>query len=102
MTDCIAPELLSNFLKARPTLTQAQAAEQLNIVPAALTAYLKRKQRPRSDIRKRIERWTQGAVPESAWLTAEELVELGEVSAAVVPTPVVADDSDSNPTDSDL
>jgi transcriptional regulator with XRE-family HTH domain len=85
MTEYLAPDLLSCFIKAKLGLTQAEAAEQLGIVPSALTGYLGRKQRPRGDIRKRIEIWSGGAVPESSWLTAEEAVRLGQISAAYVP-----------------
>ena len=88
MTECSAPDLLSQFLADRKGqgLTQVEAARQLAIPPSALTGYIKRKQRPRSDIRQRIAKWTSGEVPESAWLTADELSELGSVGEVVIPT----------------
>jgi transcriptional regulator with XRE-family HTH domain len=81
-----APVLLREFLKAKG-LTQAGAATQIGIVPAALTYYLKATQRPRADIRQRIAKWSEGAVPESSWLTAAEAGKLGDTDAAVAPEP---------------
>jgi transcriptional regulator with XRE-family HTH domain len=95
MGEYLGPDLLRAFLDAKRPMTQAQAAGQLGIVPAALTAYLKRKQRPRSDIRQRIAKWSEGAVPEGAWLTAEERVGMDGVHAAVIPTGPTDEDPDS-------
>lgn len=89
-----AVDLLRAFFKAKEPLTQAAAAKQLGIVPAALTAYLKGTQRPRSDIRQRIAKWSEGAVPEGAWLTAEERARLATVDPAVIPS---ADDEPQTP-----
>lgn len=77
-----APRLLASFLEAKKPLNQAQAAEQLGIVPAALTGYLKRKQRPRADIRQRIAKWSEGFVPEESWLTDDERGDLIGVKPA--------------------
>jgi len=88
MTDYDAPVLLRAFLDSKKPLTQAAAAEQIGIVPSALTAYLKRTQRPRSDIRQRIAKWSDGAVPEAAWLTAKEQGAVDGVDVAVTPDPV--------------
>lgn len=98
MSEYIGPDLLRSFLEARSTLTQAAAAGQLGIVPAALNAYLKRKQRPRSDIRQRIAKWTDGAVPESSWLTAEETLAVEETDAVVIPSPESPEADERKPT----
>ncbi len=89
-----AVDLLKAFFKTKEPLTQAAAAEQLGIVPSALTAYLKGTQRPRSDIRQRIEKWSGGAVPESSWLTAKERKGLAGVEIAVMPDPNEGANSD--------
>lgn len=85
MTNYPGAELLRSFLESKRPLTQAAAAGQLGIVPAALTAYLKGIQRPRSDIRQRIAKWSEGHVPESAWLTTEERAAVDDVDAVVIP-----------------
>ena len=66
------PRLLNDFIKSK-ALTRSRAADQLGIWPSALTQYLNRKQRPRDDIRERIEKWTGGAVPCGSWRKLREL-----------------------------
>lgn len=91
-----AAKLLARFIGDKG-LTQAAAADQLSIVPAALSMYLKRRQRPRADIRTRIAKWSEGAVPEDAWLTAKERAGLASTDPVVVPEPEKsADDNDSS------
>lgn len=80
-----APRLLKTFLRSKKPITQAEAANQLGIVPSALTAYLKAIQRPRPDVRSRIAKWTGGKVPEAAWLTARERRALAGQGIAFVP-----------------
>lgn len=92
-----APDLLRVFIDSKK-LTQAGAAEQLEIVPAALHQYLTRKQRPRADIQLRIAKWTGGQVPVAAWLTIEEQKSLDSVGAAVAAEPA-PESSDSEPAD---
>lgn len=94
MIHCDAPRLLKQFLVSRPGLTQSDAADQLGIRASALSQYLKRKQRPKADIRQRIARWSEGAVPEAAWLTAKERNGLADIDAAVAPAPDEAPDTE--------
>jgi predicted transcriptional regulator len=78
------PKLLRDFLGLKG-LNQVTAANQLRIPPAALSQYLERKQRPRDDIRERIEKWSGGAVPRTAWRTAKELRAIEGIDEAVAP-----------------
>jgi len=80
-----APRLLKAFLKAKKPLTQAEAAEQLGIVPSALSGYLKGTQRPRDEVRERIARWSRGKVPVRAWRTADEAKAIADQDAAFIP-----------------
>jgi transcriptional regulator with XRE-family HTH domain len=83
--DYPAPDLLRTFIESHEGLTQAEAATQIGVVPAALNQYLSRKQRPRDAIRKRIARWTEGKVAEESWLTPDELAEIEGTKPAFVP-----------------
>lgn len=92
MVEVPAQALLREFLEARKgALTQAQAAKQLDTSGAALIYYLDGVSRPKSALRERIERWSGGAVPASAWLTDAERAELEQQTIA--PDPVVAESS---------
>ncbi|HEY8944774.1 MAG TPA: helix-turn-helix transcriptional regulator [Polyangiaceae bacterium] len=86
MVEVPAQAALREFLEARKgVLTQKSAAQQLGISPVALTYYLQGVSRPKSDLRERIERWSEGAVPASAWLTTEETEELAQQPIAPSP-----------------
>lgn len=80
-----APRLLSDFLKSKRPLTQAEAARQLGIVPSALSGYLKRTQRPRDEVRERIAKWSGGKIPVSSWRTVSETNAISGQDAAFVP-----------------
>jgi len=84
MVRCPAQGLLKDFIAAKG-LSQVDAARQLDLPPSALNQYLQKKQRPRSDIRQRIARWSGGAIPEDAWLSASERRGIDDQGAAVVP-----------------
>ena len=83
-----APRLLSNFLKSKKPLTQAEASKQLGIVPSALWGYLNRTQRPRDEVRERIAKWSGGRVPVNSWRTAGESRAIAGQDEAVIPDPL--------------
>ncbi len=84
--DYDAPRLLKAFLKAKKPLTQAEAAEQLDIPPSALSAYLKGTQRPRDETRERIATWSRGKIPISSWRKPREQAAITGQCAAFIPS----------------
>jgi hypothetical protein len=75
---------------ARLGIKDREAAKQNGVTPSMLSTWLGPKwnpsplprSRPKSSNRRRIERWSGGEVPESAWDTEEEREAVGRVLPA--------------------
>lgn len=73
---CEGPDLLAAEI-ARRGITMAAAAEQIGVQKSTIHHYLKtRIYRPGEETRRRIADWSQGTVPEAAWMTDDELAQL--------------------------
>lgn len=72
--------LLRDYLDEKH-LTRAEAARQIGASAAAVQYWLTGGQRPRADIRQRIEKWTGGLIPADSWLTEDEAQKLAAVHA---------------------
>lgn len=75
------PELFDRFLTERG-IKRSAAATQLNTSVSAIHYWIKGGQRPRADVRSKIERWSGGEVPATSWLTEEERKGLADVGEA--------------------
>lgn len=75
----------ARLLKAHITklgITRSAAAKQIGASAAAVQYWITGGQRPRSDIRQRIEKWSAGEVPAESWLKADEARALAEQTEA--------------------
>jgi hypothetical protein len=90
----IAAVALEAFLKAHK-ISLRVASEALNVTHPTVIAWLQGTAKPDSTHRKLIAVWTSDAVPEMAWMTAEEQIALGTL-VPFRPGPQVAE-SESGP-----
>ena len=74
-------EMLRVFLKAHG-IKPTSAARSIGVSHVSMLAYLSGTKRPDGDRRDAIERFTDGAVPRSAWRTEDEQVSLDAVKPA--------------------
>jgi transcriptional regulator with XRE-family HTH domain len=73
--------LLRRFLETN-RIAQAQFAKAMGVSEASVSGWVSdggRQDTPRDFHRKRIERWTKGAVPADSWVTADEKAAIEEI-----------------------
>ncbi len=81
-----AVKLLKDHLEAKG-MTKSAAARELGVSAPTMQDWLDATKRPRPSLRLAIARWTDGAVPASAWVTAAELREAEAIVAAAKGAP---------------
>lgn len=80
MVGCRGRLLLRKFLEDNGIL-QSAAALAIGVSAPTMSDWLAGHKRPSDHMRTIIARWTNGAVPESAWLFAEETRAINAVKA---------------------
>jgi hypothetical protein len=90
------PLLFDKFLTERG-IKRSAAATQLNTSVSAIHYWIKGGQRPRADVRSKIERWSGGEVPASSWLTEEESEQLSSMEPAPEKTDESVVESEASP-----
>lgn len=67
--------LFDAFLEAN-RVGPSDAGKALDVAPSTIIDLRRGSKRPKQPLAARIARWTDGAVPETMWLTAEERVDI--------------------------
>lgn len=80
MADCHGRALLRRFLD-RHGVSQRVAACAIGVSAPTMSDWLSGNKRPTDHMRTAIAKWTRGAVPEGAWMFADEARALEAVKA---------------------